>query len=143
MANDPWYALLLEEPYFSYICSDRFDPDSLTFQDYGRRVISAVNMGYILSHTEPSRQKAVLDTCKGLPEYAIMTRFLQLCDYAPVKFPPMPAEKEYDAMTNEELAVTIMYPFWGRMGGSFEKDFAKSGQLKTGLLLLADRLKQK
>ena len=44
-----------------------------------------------------------------------------------------PYQVSVDVLTAEQIAVLILYPFWKRMGGSFETDFAESGKLKQYL----------
>ena len=39
----------------------------------------------------------------------------------------------------EQCAILIMYPFWSRMGNSFEKDFQESGRLKLYLTALKNK----
>ena len=39
----------------------------------------------------------------------------------------------------EQIAVLILYPFWNRMGGSWEIDFLDSGLLKQYLLALKEK----
>ena len=39
-------------------------------------------------------------------------------------------------LSAEQIAVLIMYPFWSRMGGSFETNFLDDGRLKKYLLAL-------
>ena len=140
MNTSKWCELLLKEPYFSYICSDEFDVDSQLFVDYGRNVILAINFGYIISAFDPSQQSDALESLKGQPEYPVAKEFLTLCNFKPVEFPKFCISNNYDHMTADELGVNIMYPFWSRWEGRFEKDFAKRGNLKKCLLLLASRL---
>lgn len=45
-------------------------------------------------------------------------------------------EMEPELLTAEQIAVLIMYPFWSRMGGSFETTFLDDGRLKKYLLAL-------
>ena len=49
-------------------------------------------------------------------------------------------QSKYDtdpALLNaEQIAVLIMYPFWSRMGDSYEKEFTKDGNLQKYLLIL-------
>ena len=45
-----------------------------------------------------------------------------------------------DTLTPEQCAVDLMYPFWSRMGGSFEQEFRKNGELKRYLLALKNKL---
>ena len=42
-------------------------------------------------------------------------------------------------LTAEQCAVLIMYPFFSRMGGSFEKEFQENGNLKKYLLILKNK----
>ena len=49
-------------------------------------------------------------------------------------------QSQYDfdpALLNaEQIAVLIMYPFWSRIGGSYEKEFTKDGNLQKYLFVL-------
>lgn len=45
-------------------------------------------------------------------------------------------ETSPELLTAEQIAVLIMYPFWSRMGGSFETTFLDDGRLKKYLLAL-------
>lgn len=45
-------------------------------------------------------------------------------------------ETSPENLTAEQIAVLIMYPFWSRMGGSFETIFLDDGRLKKYLLAL-------
>ena len=140
MAHNQWCSLLLKEPYFSYICSDAFRADSQLFSGYANNVISAISYGHIIAGMEPGKQTKALESLQGLPKYDVAVEFLSLCEFKPVAFPKYCISDNYDSMTAEELSVNIMYPFWSRMGGSFETDFAKNGSLKKCLLLLSSRL---
>ena len=54
-----------------------------------------------------------------------------------------PGESKYSVdlskLTAEQCAILIIYPFWSRMGGSFEKDFQESGELKKWLIALKNK----
>ena len=54
-----------------------------------------------------------------------------------------PDESKYSVdlsqLTAEQCAMLIIYPFWSRMGGSFEKDFQESGELKKWLIALKNK----
>ena len=43
-------------------------------------------------------------------------------------------------LSAEQCAVLIMYPFFSRMGGSFEKEFAKRGDMRKYLLALKEKI---
>ena len=57
--------------------------------------------------------------------------------------PNPPGESKYSIdlsqLTAEQCAILIIYPFWSRMGGSFEKDFQESGELKKCLIALKNK----
>ena len=40
------------------------------------------------------------------------------------------------SLSADQLAILILYPFWSRMGGSFETTFLDNGRLKKYLLAL-------
>ena len=44
-----------------------------------------------------------------------------------------------ELLTAEQCALLIMYPFWSRMGGSFEEHFYNSGRLKKYLCALKNK----
>ena len=46
---------------------------------------------------------------------------------------------DVDYLNEEQCAVLIMYPFFSRMGSSFEKNFQESGDLKKYLLVLKSK----
>jgi len=50
---------------------------------------------------------------------------------------------DYSRFSEEELAAWIVYPFWSRMGGSFEIDSAEGGELGALLLELQKKRYQK
>ena len=57
--------------------------------------------------------------------------------------PNIPDESKYSVdlsqLTAEQCAILIIYPFWSRMGGSFEKDFQESGELRKWLIALKNK----
>ena len=54
-----------------------------------------------------------------------------------------PGESKYSVdlsqLTAEQCAILILYPFWSRMGGSFEKEFQESGELRKWLIALKNK----
>ncbi len=44
-----------------------------------------------------------------------------------------------EKLTADQIAVLIMYPFWSRMGGSWEEVFLDRGYLKKYILILKDK----
>ena len=52
-------------------------------------------------------------------------------------------EIEPENLSAEQIAVLIMYPFWSRMGGSFEKEFLDDGRLKKYLSALHKKANEK
>lgn len=46
---------------------------------------------------------------------------------------------DVDLLSAEQCAILIIYPFCSRMGGSFEMDFYKSGELKKYLCALKSK----
>ena len=48
-------------------------------------------------------------------------------------------ECNIDELSNDQLAVGLMYPFWSRMGGSFEDRFAESGRLRQFIMALYNK----
>ncbi len=45
-------------------------------------------------------------------------------------------ECNIDELSADQLAVGMMFPFWSRMGGSFEDEFAESGRLRQFIMAL-------
>lgn len=50
-------------------------------------------------------------------------------------------EQDPETLSVEQIAVLILYPFWSRMGGSFEEEFAEDGRLGKYLLALQKKVK--
>ena len=48
-------------------------------------------------------------------------------------------ECNIDELTADQLAVGMMFPFWSRMGGSFEDKFAESGRLRQFIIALYNK----
>ena len=48
-------------------------------------------------------------------------------------------ECNIDELTADQLAVGMMFPFWSRMGGSFEDEFAESGRLRQFIMALYNK----
>ena len=48
-------------------------------------------------------------------------------------------ECNIDELTADQLAVGMMFPFWSRMGGSFEDRFAESGRLRQFIMALYNK----
>lgn len=49
-------------------------------------------------------------------------------------------EADPESLSAEQIAVLILYPFWSRMGGSFEEEFAQNGRLGKYLLVLRKKV---
>ena len=52
-------------------------------------------------------------------------------------------EVDISILNDNQIAVLIMYPFWSRMGGSFEKEFLDDGRLKKYLSALYKKANDK
>ena len=50
---------------------------------------------------------------------------------------------DVSTLNDNQIAVLIMYPFWSRMGGSFEKEFLDDGRLKKYLSALYKKANEK
>lgn len=46
---------------------------------------------------------------------------------------------EPDQLSVDDVAVLVLYPFWSRMGGSFEEQFALDGRLGKYLRILKEK----
>lgn len=53
-----------------------------------------------------------------------------------------PYQVDVKTLNAEQIAVVILYPFWSRMGGSWEIEFLDSGRLKQYLLELKRKAQQ-
>ena len=53
-----------------------------------------------------------------------------------------PYDVDTESLNAEQCAVLLMYPFWSRMGGSFEISFQEDGLLKKYLLALKKKIGQ-
>ena len=51
-------------------------------------------------------------------------------------------QEDVNRLNAEQIAVLILYPFWNRMGSSWEIDFLDSGMLKHYLIELKKKSKQ-
>lgn len=135
-----WYTLLLAEPYLYAFCSADPAADSL-LQAYRDEIIEPLTLAGMISCFDKAEQTRSLNILSNRNGYKIICDFLSLCHYEPVDFSQhfrASREKDPTEMTKEELAVHIMYPFWSRMGGSFEQEFYTSGRLRTFLQRLSD-----
>lgn len=140
-----WYELLLQEPYFSYICSEDFRADSPLFRAFRDRVVDGITMGnLILQLGGEDFRKRALDSLKDADSAPVCREYIRLTEGRAVDFGTLLRKgqafhqpHQYEKMPAEELAVRILYPFWSRVGGSFETAFAESGELRRLLTHLS------
>lgn len=136
-----WYTLLLAEPYVQAFCAaDAVATAQL--QAYKDEIILPITLANTIASFEKVQQTRALHSLSNKKTYDLICDFLSLCHYEPVNFSQCfrtSREKTPAEMTEEELAVRIMYPFWSRMGGSFEQAFYASGELRIFLQHLSTR----
>lgn len=58
----------------------------------------------------------------------------------PTDLKALKKEDKLERLSAEQCAVSLMYPFWSRMGGSFEIEFQENGGLKKYLLALKKKV---
>ena len=134
-----WYELLLQS-HADYICSDVFDVEDLRFREYAEYIRDLVAAN-VIAGMPREKQEHVLT--HSAPDRATNYRaFLSGCDEKPVDFGKLLREGQLpiEQLSPQQLAAKIIYPFCSRMGGSFEVEFAKTGQLKEHLLALEQAL---
>lgn len=146
-----WYDILVRDEFIDYFSDEsnefyrtcdgevKYAPQFKRFCDviYGITVAFNRFRPSIYEHlkqTVPDVYEGC-DFCKDkLPEESLADYWRSIDDGDKGKY-----SVDRSTLSAEQLAVLIMYPFWSRMGGSFEKDFLDSGMLKQYLLALKDR----
>lgn len=111
-----WYERLLQS-HADYVCSDDLDVKDPRFLEYAENVRNLVIN--IVNANIPGEKQ----------EHVDLGELYRTGRHVPI-----------DQLSPQQLASKIIYPFCSRMDGSFEDEFAQSGELKTYLLALKEKI---
>ncbi|MBQ8605757.1 MAG: hypothetical protein IJ408_03390 [Clostridia bacterium] len=151
-----WYEILVSDEFFDYFCdeSNVFVIDvngkqqrAPMFERYCY-LVSGVVKGYAFSlfdvAVEPSYDVMDPDfrtgfvACKNL----VRGKKRSVPDFYSSAREKLSEGVDLQDLTAEEIAALIIYPFCSRMGGSFEIDFWRSGNLKRHLIALKRKVEK-
>ena len=144
-----WYDLLITNEFMDYFCNDGNVYYNATAENCGyipeplfKKFIDTVN-GITLALTQPGFSLIkdsvlfnVYMTCQTVVPHGI-----SLSDIFH-SILPSPYQADIKHLNAEQIATLILYPFWSRMGGSYEIDFLNSGRLRQYLLELKKRAQE-
>ena len=146
MDGHMWYELLIDNEYADYLMNEQEiggDAERAAWALDGLDIIiSALTYVWTFDDFSPSQIEAIRESLNKWDANA-----LRAFDYGRARKHLSKAKQlgeitrsardlDLEEMSAEQCAVWLMYPFWERMGGSFEKEFHKSGNLKKGLSAL-------
>ena len=153
-----WYEILIDDEFVDYFSND----DNIFFVlENGNRVLAPtfsrymdIVIGVIYAWTLPwvSVSKAAESMtknpdifrgfafCREHQEFQDETHLSKLWNSIPVKTYESRYDIDIEALSAEQCAVLIIYPFCTRMGGSFEQPFQEDGRLKKYLLALKEKV---
>lgn len=153
-----WYKIFIEDEFINYFSDEN---NTFTIIENGQKVlaptfarfadiVAGVTYAWVLSNTP----KANMDNLRE--NYPDVFRGYAFCrENQPLKdemylskiwhsIPTAQNESRYEVdlekLNAEQCAVSLMYPFWSRMGGSFEISFQEDGRLKKHLLALKRKI---
>ena len=137
-----WYDLLIADEYAEFFNTLPIDRNDKRFSAY-REIVSGItcaNNGIgsdsrrdWLDHYRPMERASALYFQSARQGAAV--NFGQLFQSGIDDY----SRNHWERLSDEQLAVQILYPFWSRMGGSFEIPFAESGKLGRTILELRKR----
>lgn len=151
--NKKWYEVLIRDEFVDYFCNEEntfykvidgkeiLEPKFEKFKDIISGITYAAGLGevqfFIHDHMIETKPNIYLG-------YSYWTHYKILREGSLTKiWQTIPKgknkghyETDPELLTAEQIAVLIMYPFWSRMGGSFETTFLDNGRLKKYLLAL-------
>jgi hypothetical protein len=150
-----WYEILVKNNFADYFMNSdsNAQDESTTLQmlDGYADIVSGVTISWMffdkrdpdfvsgIISNEDQHIKLAFEFCHSRLDSTTTTNLGEVWSSIPVN----PDQSCYDIDTNllnaEQCAVLIMYPFWSRMGGSFEKEFAIDGRLKKYLCALNNK----
>lgn len=148
-----WYEILIRQDFIDYFSNENntfykeidgrkiLEPQFQKFKDIIYGLTSAGFHGQEYSFDFEFMIEKEPNVYLGY-SYMASSKTLKI-SYLPDVWRTIPKEKnrghyeiEPELLTAEQIAVLIMYPFWSRMGGSFEISFLESGRLKKYLSAL-------
>lgn len=149
-----WYDLLVTDEFVDYFSNDnnvyyeyiddkgKYKPQPLFEKFIG--LVNEITLAFTLHDLSPKALCRVKDLYPIA--YMIYAERLTPSDNLSEIYRSIKTEKnqsmyqvDVDTLNAEQIAMMILYPFWSRMGGSFEIDFLESGDLKKYLLELKKR----
>ncbi|MBO5354868.1 MAG: hypothetical protein J6B09_02230 [Clostridia bacterium] len=149
-----WYEILVENEFADYFINNDIDPEDATEKQKAEEMLQGckdVIYGATMAWTfyDSSRKNSVCGSLARLNAHAAKS-FEFCCSRIPLSkakhlgeiFRSIPSDVSLEMLSAEQCAVSLMYPFWSRMGGSFEKEFQESGSLKKHLLVLKSKCKK-
>ena len=83
------------------------------------------------------------DFCRSHMPFSAANSLSQILQSIRTQFHERFYDIDLSLLNEEQCAVLIMYPFWSRMGGSFEEEFLTRGDFKKYLCALKSKLEQK
>ena len=153
-----WYKIFVEDEFINYFSDES---NTFTIIKDGEKVLAPtfarfadIVIGVTHACAVPTYPQYGLDRLKE-KEPDIFRGFAFYREHQPSKDPEYLAKiwrsipRDVNTLRNgvdleklnaEQCAVKLMYPFWSRMGGSFEIEFQESGNLKKYLLALKNKI---
>ena len=151
-----WYKLLVENEYAEHLITedapenntDEQEKIALQMLDKYADIVYGITMAWTFcqdsAETVPSAKGGMpkhmlnaYETCLDRIPKSQAKSLSEIWDTIPRE--ANRPDTYFSALTAEQCAVSLMYPFWSRMGGSFEQEFRKSGNLKKHLISLKNK----
>ncbi|MBQ2704995.1 MAG: hypothetical protein IJF58_05550 [Clostridia bacterium] len=155
-----WYHLLITDEFIDYFCNGsniyytdfknkwEYIPqplfkkfiDTVTGITYAfARCGNSSELFLSTKEKEPDIYNAYINCKKTMPPVITLADIWQSIK---VNKNCSPYQVDVKYLSAEQIAVLILYPFWSRMGGSWEIDFLDSGRLKQYLIELKEKSEQ-
>ncbi len=155
-----WYDLLITKEFLDYFSNDdniyytvvndkeEYNPqpllkkfaDTVTGITYAfARYSNSSELLLSMKEKEPDIYNAYINCQKLMPPIITLADIWQSIK---IEENYSPYQVDIKSLNAEQIAVLILYPFWNRMGGSWEIDFLDSGRLKKYLLELKEKSEQ-
>lgn len=151
--NMQWYEILIQDKFVDFFknhntevlaSANGKDAAHPLFEEF-RGIVLGMTMACSLG--DQNRKQISESLAKTSPHEAVgYDHFLDTCPNGERRFADIwnsmqdPYETDVESLSAEQIAVLILYPFWSRMGGNFEEEFAKDGRLGRYLCLLKKKI---
>ena len=151
-----WYDILVKNKYAEYFINSNGTEDAETTAKMIRGLAGIVSgattswafcdrryADFVAVATEnmDADERLAFEFCHSNLDSTAITSLSDVWQSIPTEDGQFKYDVDVALLSAEQCAVLIMYPFWSRMGGSFEEQFAADGRLKKYLHALNKKIK--